>query len=83
MPENKWGNDYYYFNLEEKVILLWELGSDALPGGTGDSQDVCYVVKFSSGNSDLVSNVKDVVAKLPEKIPPQCAAIYSGFSSTL
>lgn len=81
VPESRWGNDYYYFNLEEKVILLWELGSDALSGGMGDRQDVCYVVKFTSGNSDLASNVKGVVAKLPKKITPQCAVIYSGFSS--
>ncbi|MCG7562390.1 type II secretion system protein GspG [Pseudoalteromonas sp. McH1-42] len=81
VPESRWGNDYYYLNLEEKVILLWELGSDALSGGTGNSQDVCYVVKFAPGNSDFASNVKDVVAKLPKKITPQCAVIYSGFSS--
>ncbi|TMP38996.1 type II secretion system protein GspG [Pseudoalteromonas rubra] len=78
LPQNRWGNDYYYFNLEERVILLWDLGADSLPGGAEGGQDLCYLVNQHADNSELSTHIEAVLTKLPKAVTPVCTKIYSG-----
>ncbi|AZZ97826.1 type II secretion system protein GspG [Pseudoalteromonas sp. R3] len=77
LPQNRWGNDYYYFNFEEHVTLLWDLGSDSLPGGAEGGQDVCYLVNQHADNSELTNHIEVVLTKLPKEVAPVCTKIYS------
>ncbi|MCO7187200.1 MULTISPECIES: type II secretion system protein GspG [unclassified Pseudoalteromonas] len=78
LPQNRWRNDYYYFNLEERLILLWDLGADSLPGGAEGGQDLCYLVNQHTDNPELTSHIEAVLAKLPKEAAPVCTKIYSG-----
>jgi general secretion pathway protein G len=49
LPTDKSGNSYHYLNYIQKngeeVALIWTFGSDELPGGEDEQQDVYEVVK--------------------------------------
>lgn len=49
LPKDKTGNSYHYLNYinknGEEIALIWTFGSDELPGGEDDQQDVYEVLK--------------------------------------